>query len=61
VRQSVVWKRWVRDMRTLQRRCARDGYRMLVSLKLEPATRRKRKKALASATAQPYSTANQEK
>lgn len=43
MKHSVVWKRWVHDMRTLQRRCARDGYRMLVSVKLEPA--RKRRKA----------------
>jgi hypothetical protein len=42
---SVTWKRWCRDTRTLQRQCARDGYRMLVSVKLEPVKKpRKRSK-----------------
>ncbi len=43
--KNVVWKRWIKDTRTLQRRCARDGYRMLVSLRLEPAKRRPSKGA----------------
>lgn len=34
---SVIWKRWVADLRTLQRRAKRDGYRMNVSIKVKPS------------------------
>jgi hypothetical protein len=38
---SILWKRFVSTTRALQRKAARDGYRMLVSVKMEPDKRRK--------------------
>jgi hypothetical protein len=38
---SILWKRFVSTTRALQRQAARDGYRMFVSVKMEPDKRRK--------------------
>jgi len=41
----ALWRRWITDLRTLQRQCARDGYEMLVSVKLQPAKKPRRSTA----------------